>query len=168
MRNVFKKLAVGAGALALAATFGLTVFAQQGPPEGRPGRPGGPGPRAGAMALGFALGQLDLSDAQREQVRAIVQRHREEQRTLATQTRTARRALDQAAEAPTVDEAAIRTAAGTLAEAEAQMALMRARVRAEVLEVLTPEQRAKAEALKGQMRQRMQERGARAVPPPPQ
>lgn len=162
MRNVFKKLAVGAGALALAATFGLTVFAQQGPPDGRPGRPG---PRAGAMALGFTLGQLDLSDAQREQVRAIMQRHREEQRTLATRTRTARRALDQAAEAPTVDEAAIRTAAGTLAEAEAQMALMRARVRAEVLEVLTPEQRAKAEALKAQMRQRMQQRGARPVPP---
>lgn len=167
MRNVFKKLAVGAGALVLAATFGLTALAQQGPPEGRQGRPWGPAPRAGAMSLGFALGQLDLSDAQREQVRAVVQRHREEQRTLATRTRAARWALEQAAEAPAGDEAAIRAAAGTLADAEAQMALMRARVRAEVFEVLTPEQRAKADTLRSQVRERVKQRRARAVPPPP-
>jgi len=166
MKNVFKRMAVGVAALGLAATFGLTALAQQGPGPDRQGGPWGRGPRAQGLALGFALGQLDLTAAQREQVHAILQQHRDESRVLAKQARAAREALDQAVEAPTIDEGAIKAATANMAEAHAQMALLRARVRADVLQVLTPEQREKAEALKAQMRERTKTRGPRAAPPP--
>jgi protein CpxP len=166
MRNVFKGMTVGVAALGLVVAFGLTALAQQGPGPGRQGGPWGRGPRAHAMALGFALGQLDLTAAQREQVQAILQQHRAERQVLAQQARAARLALNQAVEAPTVDEGAIKAASASLGEVHTQMALMRARVRSEVLQVLTPEQRAKAEALKAERAERMKQRRAPRPAPP--
>ena len=160
MRNVTRWAAAGVVALGMVGMFGLAALAQQGPVQGRPDRPWGPDPRANAMALGFALGQLDLTEAQREQVHAILQQHREESRALMGQARAARRAVNEAVEAATPDEAAIRAASANLAEAETQMALMRARVRSEVLQVLTPEQRATAEALTAQRVERARQRRA--------
>ena len=158
MRNVTRQVVAGVVARGMAGLFGLTATAQQGPGRGGPGRPWGPGARGHAMALGFALGQLDLTEAQREQVRGILQQHREESRALMGQARAARRAVNEAVEATTPDEGAIKAASARLAEAETQMALMRARVRSEVLQVLTPEQRAKAEALKAQRTERARQR----------
>ena len=61
----------------LIAGAGAFAFAQgpggRGRGFGGPGGPGGPG-------IGMALGALNLTDAQREQVRQITQQHREEAR----------------------------------------------------------------------------------------
>jgi Spy/CpxP family protein refolding chaperone len=166
MTSVFKRMAVGVVALGFVAAFGLTVLAQaqQGPAQPRQGRPWGPGPRAHAMALGFALGQLDLTAAQREQVHGILQQHRDEARALMQQARAARQTLNKAVETLPVDEAAIRSASTGLAEVHTQQALARARVRSEVWQLLTPEQRAKAETLKAEMRERAKQRHERPMP----
>ncbi|HEX2445008.1 MAG TPA: Spy/CpxP family protein refolding chaperone [Vicinamibacterales bacterium] len=121
-------------------------------------------PRSGRMHRGFggfdglALRQLDLTDAQREQVRSIFEQNRDEMRAAGEKLRTARRGLYDATSAGTVDEAAIRTAAEALANAEAEAAINRARVHAQVWQILTPEQQAKAKELRQQREARRKER----------
>ena len=89
---------VAAAALLVIGAISSVSYAQQsGPgaglgPMGRQGR--GMGRAAGPGArLGLPLGQLNLTDDQRAQIRAIVQSHNEEMRQLGDRTRVARRAL---------------------------------------------------------------------------
>jgi Spy/CpxP family protein refolding chaperone len=112
------------------------------------------------MAL-FGLRQLGLTEQQREQVRSIMQSHRQELQALAERTRTAREMLRDAQQADTVDEIAIRDASRQLAEVQADSAVLHARIRQEALGVLTQEQRERAEALRTQREQRLEERRQR-------
>ena len=78
-----QKVTLIALVVALVEGGAVALFAQ-GPGE-RGAAPfggrGGPGGRG--FAAGFALGQLDLSDAQKQQVRDITQRHRQQTQPLA-------------------------------------------------------------------------------------
>jgi Spy/CpxP family protein refolding chaperone len=130
---------------------------------GQPGRWGGrhAGYHRGfdhGFGMGFVLRDLNLTDAQRDQVEAIVQRHRDEFRTAADKTRQARHALGAASGAGSVDESAIRAAASALGDAEGEMAILRARVHSEIWDILTSEQRKKAEAFEQQRQQRFEQR----------
>jgi protein CpxP len=159
-------------AAVLAASLGvgtmITVSAQPQPAPERPRMemqrgPGGFGPMRGPRA-GFGLRglrQLDLTDAQREQIRNIRQSHREEGRTIAERLRTAQRELRQAGDVMTVDEAAIRSKAEALAAALTDSTLHRARVQAEIYNVLTPEQQEKLKAFRAAQEERMKQREAR-------
>jgi Spy/CpxP family protein refolding chaperone len=60
-----------------------------------------------------------------------------------------------------VDEGLIRSTSQQLAEAQADMAVLRARVHSEIWTLLTPEQRKKAEELKAQRDARIKERQER-------
>jgi periplasmic protein CpxP/Spy len=118
----------------------------------------GPGAMRGMDGIGLPLRQLNLSDQQREQVRTLMQSHRQEFQAIGERMRVAGRALEEAVNAPTVDEGAIRAASGSLAEVQADGAVLRARVRAEVLTVLTPEQRQRAEELRARVQQKREQR----------
>jgi Spy/CpxP family protein refolding chaperone len=127
-------------------------------PMGR-GR-GGPGGPMGMFGPG--LQELGLSDAQRDQVRAIHESHRDEFQQLAEKVRTAREGLTALIEAETIDEAAIRAKAADVAAAEADVAILNAKVRAEVFSsVLTPEQQQKARELRAQRDERRKEMAGR-------
>ena len=153
------------GALALTLGVGSAALAQ--PRMGGPGGFRGPGgPLAGLLAVHpeLPLAALNLTDAQREQVRTILQGHREEGRALATRAHTALEALRKASEG-TVDEGAIGQQGQTLGTVIGEAAVLRARVRSEVLAILTPEQRAEAIKMQAdrqtrqlERRQKMQER----------
>jgi Spy/CpxP family protein refolding chaperone len=80
---------------------------------------------------------------------------------LAKQAGAARLALRQATEAEPFDENAVRTASSGLGAVMADQAVLRAKVRAEVMQILTPEQRAKAAELRTRADQRMQQRRQR-------
>jgi protein CpxP len=161
-----------AGALALTLGLGSAALAQPG--FGGPGGPGGPGfrgpggpggpggPLAGLLALHpeLPLPALNLTDAQREQVRTILQGHRDEGRALATRAQTALEALRKASEG-TVDEGAIGQQGQALGAVIAEAAVLRARVRSEVFAILTPEQQAEATKIQAERRTRMQERRAK-------
>src|SRR5262249_42746699 len=109
---------------------------------GRFGGPGGPMGRGGVV--GLPLDRLGLSDAQREQVRTIVQAHDAELSALRERTGSAHEALQTAMTTDTINEEAIRAASATLAAVEADMNVTQARIRAEVFAQLTPEQQATA------------------------
>jgi Spy/CpxP family protein refolding chaperone len=133
------KTGIVAAALAAAAT--ISIAAQ--PPQGRGfggGRmgPGGPGPGASPILRG-----LNLSDAQREQVRAIV----ESQRTAEAgppKLAQLERQLQLAVLADTMDHARVDELRAAIAAAQSEALARRIDVESRIAQVLTPEQRAQA------------------------
>ena len=152
-------------AAVLITGLGMSVSARSGPQqggqpaEGRRG-PGGPGGRMGGPGGPGGIGlpglrELDLSDAQKEQIRTIQQSHRDEMQQIGERTRTAQHAIDQAASGTSVNEATIRTQSTALAAAIADGAILRAKVNAEIFNVLTAEQQQKLNELRAEMQERM-------------
>ena len=94
--------------------------------------------RAGrAMAM---WAELDVTHEQRRQIAAILLSHKDDIANVAKPVVEKHRALRAAVKAEKLDEKAIRAAAKALGEALADAAVLAAKVRAEVAEVLTPEQ----------------------------
>jgi protein CpxP len=131
--------------------------------------PGGPGMRGGPGGMfGPELRALDLTDAQREQVRAIMESHREDQKAIGERMRTARKALQDTITADTFDEAAIRARATEVAAIDADAAVLQAKIHAAVFAILTPEQVKKSKELRSEMENRMKEgRGGHRPHPAP-
>jgi protein CpxP len=123
---------------------------------GGPGMRGGPGGGPGGM-FGPELRALDLTDAQRQQVRTIMESHRDEQKAIGDRMQAARKALQAAVTADAVDEGVIRAAAVELGAVEGDAAVLHAKIRAEVFTILTPEQVKKAKELRAEMESRMKE-----------
>jgi Spy/CpxP family protein refolding chaperone len=161
------KTTVIALAIALAAGGATALFAQGGP--GRGAGPFGPGARAGrGFDAGFALGQLDLSDAQKQQVRGIMERHRQQLQPTMQRMQEAMQAQRAAINQVPVNEAAVRDAAAALAKVQADMAVEQARLHADIFNILTVEQQEKAKQLEAQAQARQQERRQRAPRQPKQ
>jgi periplasmic protein CpxP/Spy len=148
-----KALAAGA-AVALTAGLAVAAIAQDGP-QGRRGGPGDVG------RGGFPLGQLDLTEAQRTQVRDVMQRHRDEMAEAGRRLRAAHDAQREAIETVPVNEALVRSTSQGLAAAQTDMAVLQARVHSEIHQLLTPEQQAKAKELKAQRESRQKQRQQR-------
>jgi len=169
MTKTFKLVAGTALGLALMTGAGVTVTAasQQGPRGfmGHMGQGGAGGP--GGIIPG--LRALDLTETQREQVKAAMESHKAEFEAQAKAMQTARQALHAVVTADAFDEAAIRLKSADVAVVEAEGAILRAKVHAEVWALLTPEQQQKAktlqadrEARRGQIRERAEQwRGQR-------
>jgi protein CpxP len=163
LKNSTSMKAILAGLFAIATSAVLvtaTVAAQQ-----AGGQEGGRRPGPGRMHRGFdggfdglALRELDLTEAQQQEIRSIHEQNRDAGRTFGEKLMEARRALREATMADPIDESAIRAAAGSLANAEAEAAIGRARVHAQVWKVLTPEQQEKAKTLRADRRERRGER----------
>jgi protein CpxP len=99
--------------------------------------PGGPG------FIGIPPG-IELTDDQRQQVRSIMESHRDQMQQAGEKMRTAREGMQALIEADNIDESAIRAKSAEVAAAEADAAIMQAKVRIEVFQILTPEQQQKA------------------------
>jgi protein CpxP len=145
-----KRVLIAAGLVA--ALAGGSVAMAQAPTDAPGVQRRGPGPRAGGRALGgpadFGLRGVELTDAQREQFRTIVESHRAERQAVATKLREAHRGLAEATRAETINEAAIRARSAEVATAMADEAILRAKVRSEVFGILTAEQQQKAKELR--------------------
>jgi Spy/CpxP family protein refolding chaperone len=161
-------LAAGAPMLAADTSAKATVPGQdapqrrQGPGIGGPprGGPGGPGMRrpGGPMGLGPGFHQLDLTDDQKAQLKAIAESHRAEVQQAGQKIGAAREGMRTLLDADTIDESAIRAKSAEVAAAEAEAAILNAKVRRESMQILTAEQIEKLKGLRtarqGQMKQR--------------
>lgn len=152
-----RRLRIGA-AVSLAILIVTAVGFAQGP-GGFGGRGPGAGPRAGLPLQG-----LNLTDAQREQVRQLMQQHREQTRTLAERLRAAREAGRQAMQSIPVDETRIRGAMQEAASVETELAIHQARLRGEIHALLTPEQQQRAQQLSAERDARLKQRQERVRP----
>ena len=134
----------------------------------RPGRgPGGPGGRGGRMGgpMGAGLGDVmrDLTDAQREQVKGIRERHAERLRPLMERSRAAREAVDAAVVSG--NAGSLQALSIEVGSAETELTYAQAQVQSEIFGVLTAEQtqkiaqrRQQMETRRGEMAKRRQER----------
>ena len=91
--------------------------------------------------------QLNLTDAQRDQIKAIADSHKDESKALADRERAAHDALQAAITADTLDEAAIRQKSSEVAAVDADLAVARARAHADVMQILTADQKAQLKTL---------------------
>jgi periplasmic protein CpxP/Spy len=156
-------LTLGAGLIALGVSAGAYVHAQdqntnpQPPPfRGRGMGPGGPGRGPGGpMGMLPMLGpRIGLTDAQKDQIKAIADTHKDDWKALADRSRAAHMAVDAAISADTIDEATIRQKSAEAAAVEADMAVARAHARAEVWQILTADQKMQLKTMQTEMKQR--------------
>jgi protein CpxP len=157
--------------LAVAGTFAAGSVVQAQRARGGVGGPGGFGGFGHRQGLEM-LRQLDLTDQQRQQVRTIMENHKSDFQQVRQRIRTAVEAQHAAATATPPDEATIRAKATEVGTAEGDLAVLLARVRTEVFQILTPEQQAKSQELQAQraqrreqMREKMQQHQQQQQPP---
>ncbi len=158
-----KKRMVVAAVLVAALAGGHALAGAQAPRvgpgmRGEPGHGGFHGPLRGGPAGDLGLRGIELTDAQREQVRSIMEAHREEFADVRTELGEAHRAFAAATRGGAVDEAAIRTQSTAVANAMADEAILRGRVRSQVHALLTAEQQQQLKDREAEMQKRMQER----------
>jgi Spy/CpxP family protein refolding chaperone len=120
------------------------------------------GPRAGMrmgmrMGPGLFLSQLGISDAQRQQIKTIVQRHRTEIQPFMQRARASRAGLRAAETADPLDDNAIRAKAAEVAAIQTDLAVARAHLQADVFQVLTPDQQQKVRERRAQVPGRPQQ-----------
>jgi protein CpxP len=157
-------VALAGGAYAESALNNAAAIEQDQPQARRgPGGPGFGGPRRGPGGPGFDFRGLDLTDDQRAQLRKIREAHQDEFRAVGEKMRAAREGMRTLIEAETINESAIRAKSSEVAAAEADMAILNAKVRAESMQILTSEQQAKLKEQRSQQGP-MRKRGPR----PPQ
>jgi protein CpxP len=163
-----KRIITGAVLAAVVALAGVAGFAQeqqgaegQGKQERGWHRKGGEGRGMRGGFGGRMFENLNLTDAQREQIRQIAARYHEGFKAQRQANRGERRGGFDVFKGGTFDEAAVRAAAQARANAQVEMEVQRARMMFEMYNVLTPEQKAQLAAERQQREQRRQERRAR-------
>ena len=110
------------------------------------------------------LGPLNLTSDQAQQIRGIYADVRDERQAANFRLRTAQRALTEAIQAPTPDEALIEQRSKEVADAQANTLRLRSLTEARILQVLTQEQRIKLRQLRQQaMMQRRNQQNPRIL-----
>jgi Spy/CpxP family protein refolding chaperone len=133
-----------AAAVAAATLSGTIALAQEGPPP--------------EQRMQRVFDQLDLSDAQRTQLRTLADSHRTATEKLREQVRTARQTLDSAKPGDANYDAVTAEARRSLEAARSQLREQQEQFRTQTDAILTPEQRSKMQELRAEQRQRMGER----------
>lgn len=127
---------------------------------GGPGMPGpgfGPGPARWRMALR----ELDLSESQRGEIRAIFDQDRAQAAARHDQMAALADELEEQIASDPLDEEAVRDKAAALAALRVEMAVLRARQMGRVRDVLTGEQLDRLEEMRSERRARRHERPER-------
>jgi len=145
-----------AAALAAGGLFAGRLFAGS-----LSGGQGALGDHSAPRMFGRLARRLDLSADQKAQVKSILRSHATEIQAQMAASATARRALHDAIIASPVDESAIRARSADVGSAQADGAILFAKIRAEVLPILTEDQKQKLQGLDEKMRNRGA-RGAKA------
>ena len=108
----------------------------------------------GPRLFGHIARSLDLTDDQKSRIKTVLKAHASEIETQLKASAAARQAVHEAVLAQPVDEAAIRSASQRLGEVHADGAVLFAKVKTEVLPILTEEQLAKVRKFRDRARQR--------------
>lgn len=126
--------------------------------HGKRGRRGG---RGGHKGMGMGFRGIELTDAQKEQMKAIGQASRESSKALRDQMKANREQLAQATANGAFNEAQVQAIAQQQGALHAQMVVEREKVKSQMFAILTSEQKAKIAEMKQLRQQKMQERRAK-------
>ena len=165
-----KKVIVTISVIALVAIGTIFVIGQtgEGKFEGKRGF-GQNGKRAhfggrhkrGGQMMGRMFRQLDLTDAQKEQMKTIGKTSRESLMPIMQQMRESRKTLNELTANGNFDEAQVQAIAAQQGALHVQMIVEKQRTKAALFAVLTSEQKAKLAELKQNFEQRRAERRAK-------
>lgn len=160
-------VAITGALLLMLAVVGLSQQGRPpGGPDGGPGRggfrggPGGPGGPGGRDGLGPMARDLNLTDAQKAQIKKITDSFEESTKSLQEQMRSLHEGERDALKDGAFDEAAVRTAAQARANVQVELEVAHARMMSQVFSVLTAEQKAQLAAKRQEFEQRHREREA--------
>lgn len=147
MNSLKTKIAIwGTAAAVTLGGFTALAHAQKGP--------GGPHGRGGFGFFGGMMGHaLNLTDAQKEQIRSITKEAFTGNQSLRDQLKSAREA-EQAAIKAGKSDAELAQLAQSYAALHTQMHTTRLQTEAKIYKVLTPEQQTKLDEMRGKMRAR--------------
>ena len=166
-----RKLLVVVSVMALLLCGAAMVAYAQGPEGGPHGGFGGPGP--GGHGMGMALREMNLTDAQKAQVKSIMEANHATMKTVMQQMAQNRAALLAATANGAYDAGKIQALANQQAQLEAAMIVNREAIQHQIYtQVLSSDQQAKAEQLRtdemNRINQHLQKMtNATDTPPPP-
>jgi Spy/CpxP family protein refolding chaperone len=110
----------------------------------------------GGPGLGFLAHRLDLTEEQRAQAKEILAKEKPTIQPLLQQLALTRHQLRQFAEGGIFDEAQVRAIAGQQGQTLTELTVQKARIEAELVKILTPEQKTKLTQMMDRREQRMQ------------
>ena len=150
------------GALVLGVTIAGVALAQ--------GMHHGMGRSDFGRMLNYYADALDLSSAQQDQIKQIWAKEKPTMEPLMQQMHQFHGQMSQLTDNGTFDEAKVRALATQQSQTFVEMAVQHARVKSEMMQVLTPEQRTKFAELQAKHAQRWQKhmQGKESLPPPPE
>lgn len=129
------------------ATIAVLLFAAQAATS--PAIAAGGRPFSSEKMVDHMAQRLNLTDAQSQQIRQILDSRQAQMAAQFQTLKSARQALHQATITTPVNEGAIRNAAQALAQAEGDAALLHAQIRAQILPLLNSDQQQKFAAFGG-------------------
>ena len=119
--------------------------------QGMHGHGGGMGPDFGfgfgGHMMGYFSDVLDLSQAQQDQIKAILNKEKPTVQPLMKQLMQAHQDLEKLEESGTFDEAKVRALAAQNTQTLTELIVQKARIHSEVMQVLTPDQKTKLQQL---------------------
>jgi Spy/CpxP family protein refolding chaperone len=110
----------------------------------------------GGHALAFFTHRLDLTEAQQAQAKEIMAREKPTLQPLLQQLAQSRHQLRQFEESGNFDESGVRAVAAQQAQTLTELTVQKARIEAELVKILTPDQKAKLSQMMDRREQRMQ------------
>ena len=149
-----KKLAAAFLAIALVAIGTIFVFAQK--TDGDKGHKRGFGHHRGGF--GRLAKQLNLSDAQKVQIKQIREAGKAKVQPLRENMKSIHQQMNAATADGKFDEAQVQSLATQQADIMAQLTVEKERTKSQIYAILTPEQQTQAKALKEQMKERFKNR----------
>lgn len=152
-----KKITVAILSIVLVAMGAMFIFAQQdtGKAEGKRGF-GKKGFHRGGHGMMFR--ELDLTDEQKAQVKQISDASKTNVQPIREQMRANRQKLQELSANGNFDAAQVQAIAAQQGNLSAQLIVEKERVKAQIFQILTPEQRAKAAEMQTKMKERFQNR----------
>ena len=158
-----KKLTTAIIAMFLVAMGAMFIFAQNsdGNADGGKrgfGKRGHHGKRFGGEGHGFMFRALNLTDEQKAQVKQIMESSKTTVQPLREQMKANRQKLAQLSENGNFDAAQVQAIAAQQGNLSAQLIVEKEKVKAQMFQILTDEQKAKAAEMKAQMKQRFEQR----------
>ena len=156
-----KKLLVAILSIILVAMGAMFIFAQdtaanKDGKRGQFGKRGHFGKRGGHGGMMFR--GLDLTDEQKAQMKTIMQANKETVKPIREQMKANREKLQTLSESGNFDEAQVQAIANQQGALSAQMIVAKEKIKAQMLAILTPAQKAKAAEMKANFKQKREER----------
>lgn len=128
----------------------------------RHGGPMGPdfGFGFGGHMMGYFSDVLDLSQAQQDQIKAILEKEKPTVQPLMKQLMQAHQDLEKLEQSGTFDEAKVRALAAQNTPALTELLVQKARIHSELMQVLTPDQKTKLQQLRAKHEARFKNKAA--------